>query len=212
MADRFPDYDVLDKWDSPSWNEQTRAVVRQRLATGERPGILSPKQLDTLRALAGRIMPQPEGRPPINTVALVLEKIAGGEGDGYRHHQLPPLAEAWRRGLDALDAEAVAQHGSSFSALADALADAVLRAVETGATKSDTWGAMPSQAFWQWRLIPDIVSAYYAHPSAWSAIGFGGPASPRGYVRTDANRRDPWEAAERDDGRVIPTRTRNRHV
>ena len=36
--------------------------------------------------------------------------------------------------------------------------------------------------------------AYYAHPSAWNEIGFGGPASPRGYVRMDFNRRDPWEA------------------
>ncbi len=23
---RFPTYDVLDKWNSPSWNNQTRAV------------------------------------------------------------------------------------------------------------------------------------------------------------------------------------------
>ncbi|MGH6677602.1 MAG: gluconate 2-dehydrogenase subunit 3 family protein, partial [Bradyrhizobium sp.] len=36
----------------------------------------------------------------------------------------------------------------------------------------------------------------YAHPAAWSEIGFGGPASPRGYVRLGANRRDEWEAAE----------------
>jgi hypothetical protein len=27
-------------------------------------------------------------------------------------------------------------------------------------------------------------------------MGFGGPASPRGYVRLDADKRDPWEAAE----------------
>ena len=40
------------------------------------------------------------------------------------------------------------------------------------------------------------VSVYYAHPAAWSEIGFGGPASPRGYVRMQANRRDPWEAME----------------
>ena len=34
-----------------------------------------------------------------------------------------------------------------------------------------------------WRR--DIVLAYYAHPTAWSEIGWGGPASPRGYVRMD---------------------------
>ena len=31
FRDRFPTYDVLDKRDTPSWNEQTRAVVEKRL-------------------------------------------------------------------------------------------------------------------------------------------------------------------------------------
>ncbi len=36
----------------------------------------------------------------------------------------------------------------------------------------------------------------YSHPHAWSEIGFGGPANPRGYVRMTFDRRDPWKAAE----------------
>ena len=31
FRNRFPTYDVLDKWDTPSWNDQTRAVVAKRL-------------------------------------------------------------------------------------------------------------------------------------------------------------------------------------
>jgi hypothetical protein len=46
-------------------------------------------------------------------------------------------------------------------------------------------------------LLHEAVSVYYAHPAAWSEIGFGGPASPRGYVRIEADRRDSWEAIER---------------
>ena len=45
-------------------------------------------------------------------------------------------------------------------------------------------------------IAPDITHAYYAHPVAWNQIGFGGPASPRGYVRMQLNQSDPWEAAE----------------
>src|SRR3546814_6882684 len=48
----------------------------------------------SLRAVAGRIVPQPEGRPPINTVAIVLDKIAHDRSDGFRHYQLPHLREA----------------------------------------------------------------------------------------------------------------------
>ncbi len=59
----------------------------------------------------------------------------------------------------------------------------------------------------------DIVHAYYAHPTAWSEIGWGGPASPRGYVRMDFDERDPWEAAEAaTDGDAKTARRKNRRV
>jgi hypothetical protein len=209
VADRFPGYDVLAKRDTPSWNDQTRKVIADRLATTE-PDVLTPEQRATLRLAIDRIVPQPEARPPVNACALVLHKIMANGTDGYRHHRLPRVREAWERGLSAIDAEALAQFGHAFVALDAGKADAVLHAVECGETVTD-W-PFPSDIFWSWRLLPDVISAYYAHPSAWSAMGFGGPASPRGYVRIDADRRDPWEAAERDDGHLVPAEVRNRHV
>ncbi len=38
------------------------------------------------------------------------------------------------------------------------------------------------------------AEAYYSHLVAWSEIGYGGPAYPRGYVRTQMGQLDPWEA------------------
>src|SRR3546814_15396517 len=132
MADRFPDYDVLAKRDTPSWNNQTRAAIDKRLALLEERSVLTDRQLQTLRAVAGRIVPQPEGRPPINTVAIVLDKIAHDRSDGFRHHQLPHLREAWERGLNAIEAEAQARHCRSFAALATAQMDLLLAAGEGG--------------------------------------------------------------------------------
>ena len=62
------------------------------------------------------------------------------------------------------------------------------------------------------RMARDLTLAYYAHPTAWSEIGWGGPASPRGYVRMDLNERDPWEAAEVKDGDTETARRKNRRV
>jgi hypothetical protein len=59
---------------------------------------------------------------------------------------------------------------------------------------------MDCALFFAKRLLPDIVMSYYAHPTAWNEIGFGGPASPRGYVRMGFGRCDPWEAAEDKPG------------
>ena len=55
---------------------------------------------------------------------------------------------------------------------------------------------MPPAIFFDQRLLHDIVLAYWSHPTAWNEIGWGGPASPRGYVRMGYDERDPWEAAE----------------
>ncbi|MCM8732378.1 gluconate 2-dehydrogenase subunit 3 family protein [Hephaestia sp. GCM10023244] len=195
MADRFPDYDVLAKRDTPSWNPQTRKAIDERIATAE-SDVLTPEQRATLRCVVDRIVPQPADRQPVNAAALVLHKIMKNSSEGFRHHRLPPVREAWQRGLDAIDAEACATFGRAFTLLGGVQADAVLRAIERGETQAEVWADLPPELFWNWRLIPDIVSAYYAHPSAWSAMGFGGPASPRGYVRLRANRRDPWEARE----------------
>ena len=211
MADPFPDYDVLAKRDGVSWNPRTRDVIDARLSMSEAIDVLSRRQCATLHAVAERVVPQPQGRAPVNTVALLLDKIARDARDGFRHAGLPPLREAWERGLDGLEAEAVARHDTSLSGLGGAAIDALLTAVEKGEVRAD-WGGLDAALFWRWRLVPDLVSAYWAHPSAWSAMGFGGPASPRGYVRLDANRRDPWEAAERADGAAVPAGWRNRRV
>jgi hypothetical protein len=56
------------------------------------------------------------------------------------------------------------------------------------------WRQLPAQRFFATVLLKEIVGVYYAHPAAWSEAGFGGPASPRGYVRLGLNQRDPWEA------------------
>ena len=211
MADRFPDYDVLAKRDTTSWNDRTRDVIDARLALSDEGDALTPRRRATLRAVADRIVPQPEGRAPVNTVAILMEKIGQHTGDGYRPDGLPRLRDAWERGLDALDAEARARHGTALADLDGRALDALLTCVERGEVKGD-WGGLDPQLFWKWRLTADLVSAYWAHASAWSAMGFGGPASPRGYVRLDVNRRDPWEAAERGDGAALPATVRNLHV
>lgn len=212
MTDRFPDYDVLTKRDTPSWNPQTRRVVDQRIAMGEPEGVLSDSQRATLKAVIDRITPQPENRPPVNAAAVLMDKIASDAGDGFRPPDLPRVREAWTRGLDAIDDEARQRTDTPFAHLDGYRADQILTAIERGQVESPLWQALPPKTFWKHRLIPDVVSSYYAHPSAWSACGFGGPAAPRGYVRLSPNQRDPWEAAEVDDGRLLSSSFRNRHV
>ncbi len=129
-------------------------------------------------------------------VPFIDEKLHENQGDGYRYESLPPQRDAWRIGIGAIDEEARARWQRGFRELPDNLKDAVLRSVQHGDTLSDAWRGMPAKQFFKSVLLHEVVGVYYAHPAAWSEIGFGGPASPRGYVRMQANRRDPWEAME----------------
>src|SRR5581483_11429335 len=106
---------------------------------------------------------------------------------------------AWQKGLDAIAAEARNRHGKSFEELPPEDQDALLTDIQHNRVESRYWDDLPAGGFFVHHLLKQVVGVYYSHPAAWSEIGFGGPASPRGYVRLGFNRRDPWEAAEAHD-------------
>ena len=212
MTDRYPGYDVLAKRNGPSWNAKTREVIDRRLKIPREPRFFTQQEWRTLAAVCDRIIPQPPGRDPVPLPAYVDEKMFLRQHDGYRYPGMPEQSEAWRRGLAALDEVARRDHGSDFAALAPGTQDAILRAFDHGDAQAGALGDMPANGFFHHRIIQDIVSAYYAHPTAWNEIGFGGPASPRGYVRLALNRRDPWEAAESHPGHEARARRENARV
>lgn len=192
----YTGYDVLDKRDTPSWDEATRDVIGDRIATADEPAWCNREQWRALHALCAVIVPQPQDRPEVPLAALVDRKIATGQSDGYRRAGLPVLQQAWQTGLAALDDESLHRHGAVFADLDERARIGIVQAMEHGALTRDAWQNMSSKLFFTQRVLHDICTTYYSHPSGWSAIGFGGPANPRGYVRMNFNRSDPWEGKE----------------
>lgn len=203
-APTYPGYDVLAKRDTPSWDAPTRAVIESRLNTPNRARYLGPSHWQTLVALCDTIVPQRgnahgEPVPRVPVAALVEAKLLDDRRDGFRDARLPPLRAAWETGLAALDAESVKAYGEHFAQLQDERRRALVARMQHGELHSRAWRAMPCDVFFEKRVLHDVSAAYWSHPLAWSAMGFGGPANPRGYVRLYTNRRDPWEAVEAAD-------------
>ncbi|MGH8218687.1 MAG: gluconate 2-dehydrogenase subunit 3 family protein [Steroidobacteraceae bacterium] len=210
--ERYPGYDVLTKRDSPSWNDKTRHVIAERLRTPREPRFFNIHELDTVRAIAARVTPQPVHRPPVPVAELIDHKLHIERQDGYRAADMPREREAWRRGIKALDAEAQAACGHAFRELESAAQDALLTRMEQGDLYDPAWSGMPPKAFFNQRLLTDIVDAYWSHPIAWSEMGYGGPASPRGYVRMGYDERDPWEPAQQRGGDVVAATRINQRI
>jgi len=192
----YPDYDVLDKWDSPSWNDQTREAVGKRLEDVPPRRFLSEEHWSLLEAIVARLMPQPEREEPVPIVPWIDDMLHHNHTPGYRYADMPPMREAWQRGLDAIAAEARNRHGKNFEVLSPEEQDALLTDVQHDRVDKSCWGDLPAGGFFLHHLLKQTVGFYYAHPAAWSEIGFGGPASPRGYARLGFDERDSWEAKE----------------
>ena len=196
---RYPGYNVLDKWSSPDWDDQTREVVRRRLEEIPPLRFFDAHEARTLAAIAERIVPQPDRgeAEKVPIVPWIDEKLYEDKRDGYRYEELPPQREAWRLGLAGIDeASRALFDGKAFSEL-DALSqDVVLRHVERGDAPGAAWERLPPARFFRDVLSITIVKTYYAHPLAWNEVGYSGPSSPRGHVRKWEGGVDPWEARE----------------
>jgi hypothetical protein len=193
---RFPGYDVLAKWDSPSFDGVTRGVLAHRLDAVPPRRWLTADEWALLDAINARLLPQPEREKPIPITPWIDAMLIEDRGEGYRLPDTPPLRDAWRQGLAAVDDEARRLHDLPFVKLDAAARDAVLQVLADGRATSPRWQGLGAKHFFIDYLLKTAAGFYYAHPAAWNEIGFGGPANPRGYVRLGFDSRDPWEAKE----------------
>ncbi len=196
MTNRFPGYDVLSKREGMSWNDPTRQAIDERISVKDEPLFFTIQEYRILQALCDRILPQAEGEVKIPLAAHVDRHLQINGASGTRYEPMPYDGDAWKIGLAALDAEARENYGVPFYDLWPENADALLTRCQNGELDNAAWQNVPPALFFKRRILAEIPSAFYAQPAGWSEIGFGGPASPRGYVRMQADRRDPWEAAE----------------
>lgn len=198
---RYPGYNVLDKWSSPDWDDQTRRVVRRRLDEVPPIRFFNEEEARTLAAVAERIIPQPDRseETKILVVPWIDEKLYEDQRDGYRYEELPPQREAWRLGLAGIDETARALFGGKAFVELDPLSqDAALTRIAGGDAPGAVWERMPAGRFFKSVLSIALVKIYYAHPLAWNEIGYNGPSSPRGHVRKWEGGVDPWEAPEEE--------------
>lgn len=155
------------------------------------PKALSREAFATLVAVCELLRP-PYERPTALEIALGLDARVFGESDGWRYDALPPDAEAYERGLGALDAEACALEGKGFSALGSEEASRLIRLAQKGETTAPEWEGVPPMRFFE-ELLAGLAVFVYSRPWAQDAIGYVGYADARGWRQIGPNEREDWE-------------------
>lgn len=193
----YPGFSTLSQ--QAYWDEATRKVVLARVEQVPPIRFFSAEQARLMQAVCDRLMPQ-DDRDEAHKIAIVNyidNRLYNRNIDGYRFEDMPPDHEAHLLGLKAI--EAIAQHmfHQSFVELEPHEQDQVLQTIHDGnpPAAGDIWQKMSVTRFWM-LLMQDAVDAYYAHPYAWDEVGFGGPAYPRGYMRLENGKPEPWEVEE----------------
>jgi hypothetical protein len=188
---RFPGFDVLSQRDH--WDAKTRQVVMERVATPPPRAFFTNEEEPVCRALCAELiaLDGSSGEPPV--FEMIDARLAEGLTDGWHFDDMPPDSKAWRRSLAELADRAFPRlDAEGRRRLIEALRD------------QESFAGMPGKRLFElWMRY--VCTAYYAHPSAWNEIGFGGPAYPRDYKNLGLDRREPWEVAEA--GAMGPART-----
>ncbi|HEY7416567.1 MAG TPA: gluconate 2-dehydrogenase subunit 3 family protein [Ktedonobacteraceae bacterium] len=202
----YPGYHTLSQQDF--WDEATRKVVLDRIEKVPPILFFTPDEALFMEAVCRRLLPQ-DDRDDTHKIPLlnyIDDRLYHKRLQGYRYEDMPPDDEAYRLGIQAIEAIAQHMYHTPFTTLGPQEQDAVLLTIQQGQPPSghEIWQKMSVHRFWS-LLMEDVVDVYYAHPYAWDEIGFGGPAYPRGYMRLERGEPEPWEVEEQRYDWETPT-------
>jgi hypothetical protein len=195
MVGRYPDWDVLDE--QGHWDEATRRVVLARVHDVPQLTFFDEREAATLKAFCDVVLAQDE-EPRIPVLAYIDEKLAQGGGDGWQYYDLPHDTEVWRLVARGLDEEARRDAFDSFADASLEVQTGIVHRFGQGELRGGAWASVNVSRAWK-VVLRYACQAFYSHPWAWTEIGFGGPAYPRGYGAFGAphmGERESWEANE----------------
>lgn len=193
----YPGYSTLSQQNY--WDAKTRQVVLDRMHHIPPVRFFTADEARMMQVICDHILPQ-DDRDEAHKIPIVPwidDRLYSNRHDGYRYADMPPDPEAFQLGLRAIDETARHLHNQRFVDIGWREQELILKSLHDGdkLAAHDIWKRMPIHRFWM-MLVQDCAEVYYAHPWAWDEIGYGGPAYPRGYMRLEGGRPEPWEVNE----------------
>jgi hypothetical protein len=197
---RFPGFDVLDQADQ--WDDVTTGVVLSRLALPEMLSFFGPAEVGVAAPMLDLLLAQDDD-PRVPVLALIDDRLARGETDGWHYDDMPEDGQAWRDSLAALNADARARHQADYAQVDRSQQARLLQDVQDLSDRGDRWHGQMAKHVWSlWTRY--ACTAFYSHPWAWNEMGFSGPAYPRGYLNPGINAREKFEVSDHDPLDPVP--------
>lgn len=187
----YTDYDVMKE--KPNWDPHTQTIVESRLTGSTDYKYLTLEEAELLRSICALLVDDSRGEIIRFVIGHIDETLSRAVGEGQRKAGVPEERTLVRNGLKSIEAFTLGKHTRSFYDLEESVQLQFVRDWSEGTLDiGEHWIVKPKDLFH--KLLSLTVEAYFSHPQVWSEMGYGGPAYPRGYVRTAIGQTDPWEA------------------
>ncbi len=188
----YPAYDVMHQQDH--WDDHTQTIVTARIIREKEYRFFTALELEIMRKLCPLLVHDRRGDILTYVLCYIDEKLYEDKGEGERKVQVMPEAQLVREGLSRLNKAAVALYEHAYVELEEHQQKLFIEDLSFNrANPAHIWEGYPQKDGFL-KLLGLTLDAYYSHPKVWSDIGYGGPAYPRGYIRTTIGQLDPWEA------------------
>lgn len=190
---RYPSFQVMDEREE--WDPHTQIIVTNRLMEPQPCTLLSWVEHCLLMQICSALVDEKREEVVLYLLAHIDQSLSSTAGEGERKAGLPNQKKLILDGIQYLSVYIAPDNVEDASAYEIESVSVLLQQVCEGRAAIDLW---PSELQREWfvRLLNLTVEAYCSHPQVWSEMGYAGPAYPRGYVRGDIGRLDPWEAKE----------------
>jgi hypothetical protein len=193
----YPNYDVMDE--KQAWDKHTQSIVAARLIREHGYEFFNSIEAEIARSICALLIDDHRADIIQYMVCHADEALHQSLGEGQRKPGIPKVQVLVREGLQALDRTAMLLYVQRFFQLeSDTQKNMLTELSEGRLSHMELWNNVPQKAFFQ-KMLTFSIEAYYSHPIVWSEMGYGGPAYPRGYIRTAIGQIDPWEAKNEDD-------------
>lgn len=189
----YPSYQVMNEKDE--WDDHTQQIVASRMEMDQIYDFFTSAQVELVWSICTIFL----GDRRITVLHYVLRHLdttlSQNKGEGQRKQGIPSAKLLVQDGLFRIAETLQTEFPSSSESdnKLERLEQLIQQLSRNEANPQALWRDFPQKAFFEKMLMLSIES-YYSHPQIWSEIGYGGPAYPRGYVRTQLGQLDPWEA------------------
>lgn len=172
---------IREMLESDAVTDETRKVLLARLNADDtaKPNFFDPADYATLKAACAALAPSKDV-PPFFVPNEIDNRLAKGEGNGWRYAKLPPDGEAFRRFLRGLNEIAYEKFDYEFAELAAEQQTEILLLVQHDDFAAAIWKDFDGKLFLE-DLCAELAEIFYSHPLASEAIGYIGFADAHGW-------------------------------